>query len=82
MAFFVTLFALAGSRLSVIGGPYANVEPALGPFGGFLAAVSRTGPWRRPYRFIRTFGRGLLPLFVNAPVDVARLKERNITLQK
>ena len=39
MAFFVTSFALAGSRVSVTGGPYAYVETAFGPFVGFLAGV-------------------------------------------
>jgi amino acid transporter len=39
MAFFVTSFALAGSRVSVTGGPYAYVETAFGSFVGFLAGV-------------------------------------------
>jgi APA family basic amino acid/polyamine antiporter len=39
MTFFVTSFAIAGSRVSLTGGLYAYVETAFGPFIGFLAGV-------------------------------------------
>jgi amino acid transporter len=39
MAMFATCFALAGSRVSLTGGPYAYIEVAFGPFAGFLAGV-------------------------------------------
>jgi APA family basic amino acid/polyamine antiporter len=35
----VACFALAGSRVSLSGGPYAYVEVAFGPYVGFLAGV-------------------------------------------
>ena len=39
MAFFVTSFALAGSRVSLTGGMYAYVETAFGGYVGFIAGV-------------------------------------------
>ena len=39
MALFVTCFALAGSRVSLTGGPYAYIEVAFGRYLGFLAGV-------------------------------------------
>ncbi len=39
MVFFVTCFAIAGSRVSLTGGLYAYVEVAFGRYVGFLAAV-------------------------------------------
>src|SRR5204862_1629139 len=39
MAFFVTSFAMAGSRVSLTGGLYAYAEVAFGPYIGFLAGV-------------------------------------------
>jgi APA family basic amino acid/polyamine antiporter len=39
MAIFVTCFALAGSRVSLTGGPYAYVEVAFGRYFGFLAGL-------------------------------------------
>ena len=39
MALFVTCFALAGSRVSLTGGPYAYIEIAFGRYLGFLAGV-------------------------------------------
>lgn len=39
MGLIVVCFALAGSRVTLTGGPYAYVERALGPFVGFLAGV-------------------------------------------
>ena len=39
MALIVTVFALAGSRVSLTGGLYAYVETALGPFVGYIAGV-------------------------------------------
>lgn len=40
MTMFVTCFALAGSRVSLTGGPYAYIEVAFGRYAGFLAAVT------------------------------------------
>jgi amino acid transporter len=39
MALVVMVFAEAGSRVTVTGGPYAYVEVALGPFFGFAAGI-------------------------------------------
>ena len=39
MALIVTCFALAGSRVSMTGGPYAYVETAFGPLIGFVSGV-------------------------------------------
>ncbi len=39
MVFFVTSFALAGSRVSLTGGMYAYVETAFGRYVGFIAGV-------------------------------------------
>ena len=39
MALIVSCFAAAGSRVSLIGGVYAYVEVAFGPFVGFLGDV-------------------------------------------
>src|SRR5437016_14532843 len=39
MVFFVTCFAIAGSRISITGGLYAYVEVAFGRYAGFLAGV-------------------------------------------
>lgn len=39
MAVIVTVFALAGSRVSLTGGLYAYVETAFGPFVGYIAGV-------------------------------------------
>ena len=39
MAIFVTCFAIAGSRVSLTGGPYAYVEVAFGRYLGFLAGL-------------------------------------------
>jgi basic amino acid/polyamine antiporter, APA family len=39
MTMFVTCFALAGSRVSLTGGPYAYIEVAFGRYAAFLAAV-------------------------------------------
>jgi basic amino acid/polyamine antiporter, APA family len=39
MALFVTCFALAGSRVSLTGGPYAYIEVAFGRYVGFLAGI-------------------------------------------
>jgi basic amino acid/polyamine antiporter, APA family len=39
MVFFVTCFAIAGSRVSLTGGLYAYVEVAFGRYVGFLAGV-------------------------------------------
>jgi basic amino acid/polyamine antiporter, APA family len=39
MVFFVTCFAIAGSRVSLTGGLYAYVEVAFGHYTGFLAGV-------------------------------------------
>lgn len=39
MALFATCFALAGSRVSLTGGPYAYIEVAFGRYLGFLAGV-------------------------------------------
>jgi amino acid transporter len=39
MAFVVMIFAEAGSRVTVTGGPYAYVEVALGPFFGFATGI-------------------------------------------
>jgi amino acid transporter len=39
MTMFATCFALAGSRVSLTGGPYAYIEVAFGRYAGFLAAV-------------------------------------------
>src|SRR5436305_11349092 len=38
-AIFVTCFAIAGSRVSLTGGPYAYVEVAFGQFVAFLAGL-------------------------------------------
>lgn len=39
MTMFATCFALAGSRVSLTGGPYAYIEVAFGNYAGFLAGV-------------------------------------------
>jgi basic amino acid/polyamine antiporter, APA family len=39
MTMFATCFALAGSRVSLTGGPYAYIEVAFGAYAGFLAGV-------------------------------------------
>jgi len=39
MTMFATCFALAGSRVSLTGGPYAYIEVAFGHYAGFLAGV-------------------------------------------
>jgi basic amino acid/polyamine antiporter, APA family len=39
MTLFVTCFALAGSRVSITGGPYAYIEVAFGRYLAFLAGV-------------------------------------------
>jgi amino acid transporter len=40
MALVVASYAIAGSRVSASGGPYAYAEAAFGPFVGFLAGVT------------------------------------------
>ena len=39
MALVVLMFAEAGSRVTITGGPYAYVEVGLGPFFGFAAGI-------------------------------------------
>ena len=47
MAFFVTSFAIAGSRVSLTGGLYAYVEVAFGRYVGFSPACFTFSPRSR-----------------------------------